>query len=135
MPIMGNWGEAGDEREREAALSAGKRRSRCLSGAKVRNICGTCKIAAERQETGNVNDVLKVKGFLTECDKQKLTQVLKSLVAVKKADLTLINRDNADKAQKAPAAQTRKARATERGMCGTTAAKAPNRSPSEPETT
>lgn len=68
MPIMGNWGEAGEEREREAALSAGKRRSRCLSGAKVRNICGTRKSAAERQETRNVNDERKVKGLLTNED-------------------------------------------------------------------
>lgn len=76
-----------------------------------------------------------MKGILTKSDKQNLTQVLKSMVMKKRIDLTLINRDNAEKAQKAPAAQTRKARATERGMCGTTAAKAPNRSPSEPETT
>lgn len=135
MPIMGNWGEAGEEREREAVNFVRKKRSRCVSAAKVINNRATCKSAAETKKTTNVNEAQKVKGFLTERDKQNLTQVLKSLVAVKKADLTLINRDNAEKAQKAPVAQTIKARATERGMCGTTAAKAPNRSPSDPETT
>lgn len=121
--------------EREAANFAGKKRSRCVSAAKVINNRATCKSAAERKKTGNVNEAQKVKGFLTERDKQNLTQVLKTMVTKKRTDLTLINRENAKKAQKAPAAQTRKARATERGMCGTPAAKAPNRSPSEPETT